>query len=644
MEITLRERLIEVASHFKTLEVALFTSLNFHADFFEQNVLPALFGAEAGATRAARDQVVHRGLRHTQVGVFYDPSAAKPGAKSFRYTAYPVFVPGRLFHPKLILLFGRDQLGAAWIYIAAMSANLSLSGWGRNCEGFADTWVHARSEKPALALRAMLDWLLKQSLSRASRRGALASAIAWFDEALQTRCSRADPEGNNWGNKANTRLYFAPSHASLWQFLRSEYGAISRIRAASPYWGGAEAIAKDLAGIPLCLTAAHCPPQMASVGLGQATVDALIPDAQQQRKALSAWTNDHARFRHIKLYEITTARSGVVTGIGSCNFTVAGQFWNSGGRKPDGNVEAMLFDAATCKWDTQPLSLSDLPEKNADDPVRPWPFHVAVEYDWSERRYTWRTQGDLGGAPVMLDLHDGGDLQRLSATATSGERIGSRFSHRFTVTRADPISSESEAFQGIVSEINLDHSTQVYGAPLTIEEILQSWQSGADAEPVSRSKSGDGDGEDEDSEGVPPGPAPGACEAELPFDSFALYQSLRKLGSKLDAINDPCSTAALDWLVGRSDSVVALARAFSDGRHSAAAAWIVLTECEALLRPSAQHAQVGVHLKAVRAALAETRPRLVTQMRAQLEKRGARAGDPEDMLAWYKRKLFENTR
>lgn len=135
MRVTLRERLSGVADSFATLEVALFTSFNFHADFFEQNVLSALFGVEVGVTRAAREQLVHRGLRHTQVGVFYDPSAAKPGAKSFRYTAYPVFVPGRLFHPKLILLFGRDHGGVAWIYIAAMSANLSLSGWGRNCEG-----------------------------------------------------------------------------------------------------------------------------------------------------------------------------------------------------------------------------------------------------------------------------------------------------------------------------------------------------------------------------------------------------------------------------------------------------------------------------------------------------------------------------
>jgi hypothetical protein len=37
------------------------------------------------------------------VGVFYDPSVAKHSGKPYRYTHYPVFVPGSLFHAKNIL-------------------------------------------------------------------------------------------------------------------------------------------------------------------------------------------------------------------------------------------------------------------------------------------------------------------------------------------------------------------------------------------------------------------------------------------------------------------------------------------------------------------------------------------------------------
>ncbi|WEE75758.1 hypothetical protein LZ683_16500 [Comamonas testosteroni] len=635
MRVTLRERLSGVADGFATLEVALFTSFNFHADFFEQNVLSALFGVEVGVTRAAREQLVHRGLRHTQVGVFYDPSAAKPGAKSFRYTAYPVFVPGRLFHPKLILLFGRDHGGVAWIYIAAMSANLSLSGWGRNCEGFADTWVHARSEQPAQVVRELLTWLRENSV-RGGRRDPLARAITWGDE-LQDRRSRADPEGNGWRDKIQTRLYFAPSHDSLWQFLRTQYGAISNVRAASPYWGGAEAIAKELAGVPLCLTAAHRPPQMAVVGIGQATVNVLMPDVSKRPEALSAWKNDKARFRHLKLYEVATARAGVVTGIGSCNFTVAGQFWKSGARKPDGNVEAMLFDTTTCDWDTQPLALAGLPEADADDSPQPWPFHVAVEYDWKARCHAWHTEGELGAATVTLNLHDGGTVLRLSDSAASGKRQDSRFSHRFTVTRVDPVDGEAEVFEGIVSETNLDDSTQIYGTPLTIEEILDSWKSGADAEPLRRHPSGED--EDDDTEDDTATQDADATAETQPFDSFALYQSLRKLRAKLDATADSSLRETVDWLVGRSDSVLALARAFSDGRHSPSAAWIVLSECEAILRPAARHAQVVAGLKAVREALARTRPLVIAQVREQLAQRHIRVDYAESMLDWYQRQM-----
>ena len=61
MSTTIRERLVEVAGKFHTIEVALFSTFNFNTDFFEQNVLPALFGVDPGDTRATREQAVHRG-------------------------------------------------------------------------------------------------------------------------------------------------------------------------------------------------------------------------------------------------------------------------------------------------------------------------------------------------------------------------------------------------------------------------------------------------------------------------------------------------------------------------------------------------------------------------------------------------------
>lgn len=639
MRTTLRERLTEVAGRLATLDVALFTSFNFHADFFEQNVLPALFGVEPETPRAAREQLVHRGLRHTRVGVFYDPSAAKPGANSFRYTAYPIFVPGRLFHPKLILLFGKDGADQSWIYVASMSANLSLSGWGRNVEGFADTWIHSATEQPARALRELLEWLRKHSIPRNSKRDALTSAISWIQDQLRPRRTRSDPEDGDWEDKAETRLYFSPSHTSMWQFIKAEYGAISKIRAASPYWGGAEAIAKELVGVPLQLTAAHCPPKMTSVGLCQTTVDALIPDHLVRPAALNAWADDKARFRHLKLYEVQTARGGVVTGIGSCNFTVAGQFWKSIGLKPDGNVEAMLFDATECAWDTQPLNSSELPETDASDPARPWPFYVAVDYDWKEHSYSWTVQGEVDDT-VTLNLHDGGPRVSLRAPFKAGTRKGTRFSHRYTMERLDLSSGEPETFAGIVRELNLDSSTQVYGTPLNIDDILESWQSGADTEPPPPEPPEPPGGQDDDLERKSDPYVNSQGDAAVAFDSFGFYQSVRKLSAKLDAISEKSSAEMIDWLVGRSDSVAAMTRAFSESRHPPSASWIVLTECEALLSTAARHPQVAVVLEAVRAALAMKRELLIGEIREQLALRGGRhSDDAEEMLLWFEREL-----
>lgn len=637
MRTTLRERLTEVAGHFDTLDVALFTSFSFHADFFEQNILPALFGVEPETPRAAREQLVHRSLRHTQVGVFYDPSAAKPGANSFRYTAYPIFLPGRLFHPKLILLFGKDGAGKLWIYIASMSANLSISGWGRNVEGFADTWVHSEKEQPAKAVRELLEWLRKQSIPLNSKRDALTSALSWIRDQLGPRRSLADPEGGGWREKAETRLYFSPFQTSMWQFIRDEYKAISNVRAASPYWGGAEAIAKELAGVPLQLTAAHCPPKMANVGLCQTTVNALLPEQKTNAKSLSAWANDNARFRHLKIYEVETAR-GTITGIGSCNFTIAGQFWKSSGLKPDGNVEAMLFDATECEWDTKPLNSSDLPATDASDPARPWPFYVAVDFDWKEQGYSWNVQGEVGDA-VTLNLHDGGPRVYLSAASKDGTRKGTGFSHRYTVERGDSSSGETETFAGIVREVNLDCSTQVYGTPLGVEDILESWQSGVDTEPPPPEPPETPRAKDDDPEKTPPPHASNQAEPTATFDSFAFYQSLRKLRAKLDAISDKSSGAMIDWLVGRSDSVAAMARAFSENRHSPSASWIVLTECEALLKNATRQPQVAVVLDVVRAALVAKRALLIDHMREQLARRGHEHPDAEEMLRWFESEL-----
>ena len=97
---TIRNTLLKVCSLFSRIDVALFCTFNFNGDFFEENVLPTLFVIDEDANRAVRSREVHKALAKTSVGVFYDPSVAKPSRRPYRYTHYPVFVPCSLFHAK----------------------------------------------------------------------------------------------------------------------------------------------------------------------------------------------------------------------------------------------------------------------------------------------------------------------------------------------------------------------------------------------------------------------------------------------------------------------------------------------------------------------------------------------------------------
>lgn len=621
MTVRIRERLAEAAAHFAHLDVALFTSFNFHAEFFERNVLPALFGEDGESPPAAREQLVHRRLRKTRVGVACDPSVIQPGAKRYRYAVYPRFVQGRVFHPKTIVLFGRDAQGVRWIYLAVMSANLTISGWGRNCEGFADTWLHATSEQPVDELRSMLQWL--NARPSANRKDALSDGLAFIDQ-MQRRRSRADPEGGAWATKSSLRFYFSPLWPSMWAFVRQHLGVVVQAHVASPYWGGGSRIAQALEGVPLRLTASLSPPDMRLVGLGRDAVDSLAIDPGQ----LTTWDDGSGRFFHAKLYELTIG-GDTVTGIGSCNFTEAGLFWMDERDRPAGNVEAMLFRQGSLGWPgTRALPLESLAQESAtgDDP--PLKYCVAVEYDWKRERLSWHVQGDVDTRPLALELPDGGPHVALSAG--DGTRSAATLPTRRFFVRDE---QGACVFEGLVTEVELDDSTLNYGSPLTVAQILESWQAGTEAEPGGSGGSGGGGTSDED----PDTPA----TPTVPFDAFAFFQALKRIRARIDGGGE----AAREWLVGRGDSVCALADAFARTTQQPAAAWIVLTECLALIEA---HCSGDRQLRTARklnlARLEPVKAAVLEQLRSELDERGRRdrpeePAQPEALLKWYQDQL-----
>lgn len=567
MNIRIRERLAEVAAKFKRIEVALFTTFNFNSDFFEQNVLPALFALPLDGSRASREQLVHRGLLHTRVGVVCDPSQLRRSGKAYRYTTYPVFVPNRFFHAKNIILVGLDDEEARWIYVAASSANLSLSGWGRNCEGFADTWIHSANEQPSQALNDYLGWIKERAGIKAAE-DALNTAMR-LCKKIQEKRTRDDPEGGNYRRKKNKRLYFSPVHReSMWSFLRVNYGEIGRVRAASPYWGGGTAIAKELDGVPLHLTAARIPPRM-TINLGKDLVS--LFKSNSTKVVLDVWRAELTRLYHVKLYEVETV-SGHVTGAGSCNFTESGQFWLGASDINTGNVESMLFDVEKIDWpETQPLKFDGLPDRSTDDAPLPWPFYVYVQYDWRTRELSWRLEGELGGVEVELRLTGRKSPILLTSRMLKGRELFDLQSRTFT------LSWSGREEEGSVCELNLDASTETYGRRLKAEEILDSWRGGSPVEPVPPDGGGDKEGEpaSDDGDGNPE-----ETPAQVTLDYFQLFQAIKNIGFKIEGSRKD-ERDLIDILIGRSDSVLALADSFR-GRPIIER-WIVWQECLALL-------------------------------------------------------------
>lgn len=125
-----------------TLRRAWFTSFNTDIEFIEAYVLPAILGANTPRNRleyeALQQELTRQGI---DFAVFCDPRFVETGR--IKRTCIPVhgvrpqrtagwFSEESLFHPKVIYL--EDQNGKR--VVGAGSANLTVSGWGRNLEVF----------------------------------------------------------------------------------------------------------------------------------------------------------------------------------------------------------------------------------------------------------------------------------------------------------------------------------------------------------------------------------------------------------------------------------------------------------------------------------------------------------------------------
>ena len=625
---TIRERIERATGYFARREATVLTTFNLNGQFLEEQALPAILGVDA-VTPAARQAGLHGQLAETDCTVFYDPTVAPGVSGKFRYVVRPVPLRARLFHPKLVIIAGDSEDGTTWVYLAVSSANLTLSGWGRNAESFGETWIHTRTQQAWHGLDGLLAWL--QDYANLGGEPDRREAVAIIREALARMPGRyrfRDDDTKPWSGTLYARFYSSVvDTGGLPSFLKmGRSRGPAELWVYSPYWGSVSEMVVEFGAKRTALVPAMRADRKA-IGMSKSQHDALADIAE-------VWRNESEkqddRFWHMKAYWIRLG-ARTYTAVGSCNFTEAGL------AGADGNVEAMLvFEDIEPDWpeesDTaQPEDLSEQPVDEEEAP-KPVPVVIVVGYDWRSRSWRWFLDADDSQDDFRLSLPTGPAAFRIDPG--SGERRGDppSFPAHYRVTYMQY--TERKEWQGQVVELHLDHTRRTYGKPLSASDILESWRVHVKTGgPGPRGGGGDGDDDGDD------------AQAEVPaaFDVvnlYDLYRAMRALRTRLGELEtEPQAQRAL--LVGRSDSVMALACLAQGDGEAPVVRYLVLRELSSIAADCKESSLHDSPLRRVHEMKRRAKATALKELASEL------SGDREKarkVLDWFERRLAKMDR
>ena len=559
---TLRERVERASQYFRELDGVVLTTFNLNGEFLEDHALPAVLGVEAKTT-AGRRAELHQRLGTTPCTVFYDPASQPKISGRYRYVARPVPVRGRFFHPKLVVISGRSQKGTTWVYLAVSSANLTLSGWGRNAEAFGETWIHTRRQQPRQVLDDLLEWLgsqcpLNEKQSNTDAVNRIRAALARMPERRRFADESAEP----WSGTLNADLYVSTVHTNgLPAFLkRNRIRRPYELWAYSPYWSD---VTEQVAAFDARNTVLVPALRTDGAALGLTREQAAQLDNQTEVRSNENEVGD--RFWHMKAYWIQHGDT-IRTAVGSCNFTRAGL---SGS---DGNVEAMLVFDADPNWlpEGNEIETEDLAEVTEAEEGTPEPVPVALVVAWDWRGHTWRwwLQPGLRQSDFRLQLPG---IASFPIEFGTGSKSGKPPVHGSTFTVSYHADQGETEWQGQIVELNLDYSSRTYGSPLTANDILESWRGRAPTwDPGGGGRDGDLDDDRDDLESD----TPAAFDA---VNLFYFYRSMRALRAKLKGLEEHRDIQR-GYLVGSPDSVMALALLADRDEEAPIVRFLVLRE------------------------------------------------------------------
>lgn len=390
------------------LKRAWFTTFNLGIPFFETHVLPELLQGDADPPANRMDyenmqsQLAERGI---DVRVFCDLRMME--ADQLKRTALPVHgvLPGRLgregcfdneslFHPKVIYLedeSGRMMLGAG-------SANLSVSGWGRNQEVFS---FHTVSNNDQY-----------QQVKRFF--GPLFAAVR-LDEKLGVR-RQFKGDDHAW------RFAHSFEQESFLRLLLADTQA-EQLTVWSPYFS------RDLAGLI----------RRIQEETGNALHFSIVPDRINNKHVRMKWSNeiaqllkdgvlsfhdrpspraDEIEMTHAKLWLASGSRARLAVGSWNCTEPGSASFELRNVEAgilldipPGTQIAGKKLDLGAGDFGTDEM----LQDDELDAPPYPLPFELQVIFNWVQGRYEVRGRlyGESEGSGYVLRVPGVKDRQAL---------------------------------------------------------------------------------------------------------------------------------------------------------------------------------------------------------------------------------------
>lgn len=382
------------------VEAAVFTTYALEIDFFETEVVPLLFGEKSTLSNDIRikELQVRELLERSKIKIdlFYDQKLFEIGKESgtrsvpgMEYGFYGVNTGMGVFHPKTVMILGKDRSGIQQLVLMAGSCNLTKAGWWDNIETMKSIMI-SNEVRPSRQIYDasvhLVDYLSSSNiLTQNTKNTGAIGKIKTFVEDLEV------------AEEVTDNVFFYASQKPFPAFLEESLGKGYKTRQiVSPYfaekpeprWLEEIHAGEALVFLPVVIeeekVTALCEPEFYS--------GAKKSGVQWSRFSKSLYEKldkEHKRFLHAKLFEFVDADGNHWAFAGSVNFSHKAFYENIEAGflfRVDEEIELLeTLDEDPTAFDEKQL-LPEQPLASQNDTVEEKECAPALLFDWKSEK------------------------------------------------------------------------------------------------------------------------------------------------------------------------------------------------------------------------------------------------------------------